>query len=431
MSSTELDVDINIFTRPEGIAEPFKYYDHFRPKSPVPGYVDWSPGTVPGIDPPYTAWALFTYEQVLHVLRHPEIFSNRDPAQEESAAPSLMLEGHDDPEHARLRKLVSQAFTPRRIAALGPFLQEQITEALDRLGEGTFDACEALAPVLPTRSMGKLLGLPGVSFEKLQDWANAFMQSAPLSPEERQARCVEMIQVVTQSVLARKGALDAQAGALAIEDVDDLITALLLANEAGRAEVTPGEIERGTHAGRSGLTVEDIVLFVTTLLVAGNETTISLSAHCLNALARLPEVQTVVREDRSLVNNFIDETMRLYGSGQRLFKWVLEDTQIDGHKIAKDEWVAIFLIAANRDPAVFPDPNTFDLHRANVRQHLSFGHGIHYCLGAALGRLNVATLVNAVLDRYSTIEPTDEAPTVGTVSIFTHALWRLPLELRH
>jgi cytochrome P450 len=404
MSSTELDVDINVFTRPEGISDPFKYYDVFRPRSPVPGYVDWSPGTVPGIDPPYTAWALFTYDQVLQVLRHPEIFSNRDPAQEESAAPSLMLEGHDEPEHGRLRKLVSQAFTPRRIAGLGPWLTEQITEALDRLGEGTFDACEAITPVLPTRSMGRLLGLPGVSFEKLQDWANAFMQSAPLSPEERQARCVEMMQVVTQAVVARK---EAQEG-------DDLITALHLAREEG-----------------SALSVEDIVLFITTLLVAGNETTISLSGHCLNVLARLPDVQAELRADRSLANNFIDETMRMYGSGQRLFKWVLEDTEIDGARIAKDEWVAIFLIAANRDPAVFPDPHTFDLHRPNVRQHLSFGHGIHYCLGAALGRLNVAALVNAVLDRYSTIEPTAEAPTVGTVSIFTHALWRLPLELRH
>jgi cytochrome P450 len=430
MSSTELDVDINVFTRPEGISDPFKYYDLFRPLSPVPGYVDWSPGTVPGIDPPYTAWALFTHDQVLHVLRHPEIFSNRDPAQEESAAPSLMLEGHDDPEHARLRKLVSQAFTPRRIAGLGPFLDEQVTEALDQLGEGTFDACETLTPVLPTRSMAKLLGLPGVSFDKLQDWANAFMQSAPLSPEERQARCMEMIQVVTQTVMARKEALDQQQGALALEDVD-LVTALLLANEAGRTEVAPTEIDRGAHAGRSGLTPEDIVLFVTTLLVAGNETTISLSGHCLNVLAREPEVQAALRADRSLMNNFIDETMRMYGSGQRLFKWVLADTEIDGHRIAKDEWVAIFLIAANRDPAVFPDPHTFDLHRPNVRQHLSFGHGIHYCLGAALGRLNVSTLVNAVLDRYSTIEATDEPPTVGTVSIFTHALWRLPIELRH
>ena len=412
MSSTELDVDINVFTTPEGISDPFKYYDLFRPVSPVPGYVDWSPGTVPGIDPPYTAWALFSYDQVLHVLRNPQIFSNRDPAQEESAAPSLMLEGHDDPEHARLRKLVSQAFTPRRIAALGPWLDEQITAALDGLGEGTFDACEALTPVLPTRSMGKLLGLPGVSFEKLQDWANAFMQSAPLSPEERQARCVEMMQAVTQTVVDRKEALGRHHVVKEIEDVDDLITALLL-------------------AGESGLSVEDIVLFVTTLLVAGNETTISLSGHCLNVLARLPEVQAALRADRSLMGSFIDETMRMYGSGQRLFKWVLEDTEIDGRPIAKDEWVAIFLIAANRDPAVFPDPHTFDLHRPNVRQHLSFGHGIHYCLGAALGRLNVAALVNAVLDRYSTIESTGEAPTVGTVSIFTHALWRLPLELRH
>jgi cytochrome P450 len=427
MSSTEIDVDVNIFTTPEGIRDPFKHYATFRPLSPVPGYVDWSPGTVPGIDPPYTAWALFTYDQVVHVLRNPQIFSNRDPAQEESAAPSLMLEGHDDPEHARLRKLVSQAFTPRRVARLGPFLEEQIAETLDRLGEGTFDACDVLTPVLPTRSMAKLLGLPGVSFEKLADWANAFMQSAPLSPEERQARCVEMIQVVTAAVLERKAALEGQDTVMALEDVD-LITALLLANEAGETEVAPTD---GTHAGRTGLTPEDIVLFVTTLLVAGNETTISLSAHCLNVLAHHPDVQAAVRADRSLVNDFIDETMRLYGSGQRLFKWVLEDTEIDGRRIAKDEWVAIFLLAANRDPRVFPDPDTFEMTRPNLRQHLSFGQGIHYCLGASLGRLNVATLVNAVLDRYSSITTTDEPPTVGTVSIFTHALWRLPLELRH
>lgn len=414
MAPTELDVDVNVFTTAEGIRDPFRYYDLFRTVSPVPGYVDWSPGTVPGIDPPYTAWALFTYDQVLHVLRNPQIFSNRDPAQEESAAPSLMLEGHDDPEHARLRKLVSQAFTPRRIARLGPFLEAEIAGALGRLGEGTVDACEALAPVLPTRSMGRLLGLPGVSFDKLADWANAFMQSAPLSPEERQARCIEMTQVVTGAVLDRKAALETQGADGAIEEADDLITALLMA-----------------HEERTALTVEDIVLFVTTLLVAGNETTISLSAHCLNVLARQPDVQAALRADRSLMNDFIDETMRLYGSGQRLFKWVRENTEIDGRPIAKDEWVAIFLLAANRDPAVFPEPDVFDMGRPNLRQHLSFGHGIHYCLGASLGRLNVSTLVNAVLDRYSTITPTGEPPTVGTVSIFTHALWRLPLELRH
>jgi cytochrome P450 len=98
--------------------------------------------------------------------------------------------------------------------------------------------------------------------------------------------------------------------------------------------------------------------------------------------------------------------------------------------IATGDKVLVWEGSANRDESVFERAGEFDITR-DPNPHVGFGHGIHYCLGAALGRLNVAALVNAVLDRYSTIEATDEPPTVGTVSIFTHALWRLPIELRH
>jgi cytochrome P450 len=231
-------------------------------------------------------------------------------------------------------------------------------------------------------------------------------------------------------VTARQEALRAAGGVLEIEAQDDLVGALLLANEEGLAASSAADAGKGAHAGRSGLTTEDIVLFITTLIVAGNETSTFLSGHALHVLASMPEVQAELRADRSKMNNFLDETMRLYGPVQRLFRWVLADTEVGGVPIKSDEWVAVFYGAANRDPAVFDDPHRFDLNRPNARAHTSLGHGIHYCLGALLARLNVSTMVNAVLDRYTQIELAGE-PMPQTVNIFNFAYWELPLSFTH
>lgn len=169
--------------------------------------------------------------------------------------------------------------------------------------------------------------------------------------------------------------------------------------------------------------------FCVTLVVAGSETTTFLIGNLLHALAREPEITARMRADRSLVNVFVEESMRLDGPPQRLFRIATRDVEVGGKLIRKGEWVALFFGSANRDPAVFADPGVLDIDRPNIRQQLSMGHGLHFCLGAALARLEVAAVVNAVLDRYQTIALTDDPGTKQTASLLTHAYVRLPLHL--
>jgi cytochrome P450 len=129
------------------------------------------------------------------------------------------------------------------------------------------------------------------------------------------------------------------------------------------------------------------------------------------------------------VNVFVEESMRVDGPPQRLFRIATRDVEVGGKLIRKGDWVALFFGSANRDPEVFDDPGKFDIDRPNIRQQLSMGHGLHFCLGASLARLEVVAVINAVLDRYQTIALTDDPGTKQTASLLTHAYVRLPLHL--
>ncbi|AYE96157.1 cytochrome P450 [Mycobacterium paragordonae] len=407
---------IELLTTPEGIANPYPLYDRLRELSPVAGYRDWPPGTVPGADEPVTAWALFRYDQVHAAARDSTTFSSRDPLQEASSAPSLMLVNTDPPKHEVERKLVSQAFSPRRVKRLEGWLAGLVPGLLDDLGAGDVDVMEFAAEV-PTRAMVRLLGLPDGDHVRFRRWANAFMLSSTLTPQERMASNEEMVATFatrlaehTERLAQRPPSGDEEDSGEDVEDAADLISALLRAEVDGQR-----------------LTPEEIVRFCVTLVVAGSETTTFLIGNLLHALAREPQVQKRVRADRSLLNIFIEETMRLDGPPQRLFRIATRDVEIDGKVIRAGDWVALFFGSANRDPAVFPDPGRLDLDRPNIRQQLSLGHGLHFCLGAALARLEVMSVLNAVLDRYSTITVTDDPGTKQTASLLTHAYVRLPL----
>lgn len=392
-------------TEPAGIADPYPLYDELRALSPVAGYRDWPPGTVPGVDEPVTAWALFRYDQVFEAAKDNATFSSRDPIQEASSAPSLMLVNTDPPSHTAERKLVSQAFSPRRIKRLGGWLDELIPRLLDEVGDGETDVM-AFAAEVPTRAMVRLLGLPDGDHVRFRHWANAFMLSSSMTPEERIDSNQEMVGAFAAR-LAEHSARDGD-----VEEAGDLISALLRAGVDGQR-----------------LTSEEIVRFCVTLVVAGSETTTYLVGNLLHALATEPAVTARLRADRSLLNTFVEETMRLTGPPQRLFRIATRDAEIAGSVIRKGDWVALFFGAANRDPEVFDDPGRLDLDRPNIRAQLSLGHGLHFCLGAALARLEVIAILDAVLDRYGTIAPGDSPARKQDASLLTHGFTRLPLVL--
>ncbi len=410
MSSTTVSA-LDLLTTAQGIANPYPLYDQLRSSSPVAGYRDWPPGTIPGADEPVTAWALFCYDQIFDAARDSATFSSRDPLQEASSAPSLMLVNTDPPKHEVERKLVSQAFSPRRVKRLEGWLGELIPRLLDELGKGDVEVMEFAAEI-PTRAMVRLLGLPDGDHVRFRQWANAFMLSSSLTPEERIASNEEMVTTFATRLAEHTARLAESPPTGDVEAAEDLISALLRAEVAGQR-----------------LTPEEIVRFCVTLVVAGSETTTFLIGNLLHAMAREPEITARMRADRSLVKVFVEESMRLDGPPQRLFRIATRDVEVGGKLIRKGEWVALFFGSANRDPAVFADPDVLDIDRPNIRQQLSMGHGLHFCLGAALARLEVAAVVNAVLDRYQTIALTDDPGTKQTASLLTHAYVRLPLHL--
>ena len=396
---------VDALPKPESIANPYPLYERLRDATPVYGYRDYPPGTVPGQDEAVTAWVLMKYDQVAEAARDHNTFSSRDPLQDQSSAPTLMLVNHDEPEHARLRQLVNIAFSRKEIEQVKPWIVDRIREMFDGLPDGDIEVVETLASVIPARVMMRLLGQPDADSDKCRGWATAFMLSADLTPEQRQASNQSMVAYFSEQVASLAERLKAGESA-----PDGLISALLTAEVDG-----------------DKLTLEEVIRFCLTLVVAGSETTTFLLANLMYNLATMPEVAKDLREDKSKVPMFIEETLRHTGPPQRLFRIATKDVEVGGQQIKAGDWVALFFAAANHDPAVFPDPHKFDITRNNSRRHLSMGMGIHHCLGFAVAKSEATALVEVILDRYPNLSVGSTPPIKQQTSLLTHSYSSLTL----
>lgn len=231
------------------------------------------------------------------------------------------------------------------------------------------------------------------------------MLSADLTAEERSATNLEVGAYFVGLCQARAEAL--QAGE---EPGDGLIDALLLAEADGEK-----------------LAFEEIVRFCITLVVAGAETTVYFAANVIDMLLAQPAAAAQVRADRSLIRPFLDETLRLSGPPQRLFRIATRDVRVGDADIREGDWVALFFAAANHDPTVFPEPHEFRLDRANAGKHLTYGIGIHDCLGAPLATLEIECLVDALLDRFSDIRRGDGPIVPQTATLLQHSCTHIPV----
>ncbi len=390
---------------PEVIADPYPAYAALRDASPLAGYVDYPPGTVPGVDEPVTAWALLRHEHVFAAARDHRTFSSRDPLQEASDAPTLMLVNTDQPLHTTHRKIVNKVFTRGRVEALRPWMRERVAELVAGLRAGEeVEVVHGLCAHVPAIVMCRFFGAPDEDAAKYERWANAFMLSADLSGEERNASNLELGAYFVELCQARAGVL--QAGEA---PGDGLIDALLTAEADG---------ER--------LEFEEIVRFCITLVVAGSETSMYFGANVMDALLDHPEEVRAVRADRGLIGAFLDETLRLTGPPQRLFRIATCDVQVGEAQIREGDWVALFFAAANHDPDVFPEPHEFRLDRPNSGKHLTYGIGIHYCLGAPLATLEMECLVEAIFDRFPRMERGASAPVPQMATLLQHSRTHIP-----
>jgi cytochrome P450 len=299
---------------------------------------------------------------------------------------------------------VNKAFTLKRIETLEPWITEVANELLDELGTGERDVVQSYTMPLPVKVIARLLGIPREDYQTFKRWSDVLLTlptSAAAAAEQRKSN-QEMAEYFTRMALDRRA-----------HGAEDLITALVDAEVEGES-----------------LQDWEILGFCILLLVAGNETTTNLMGNILNLLVDRPALWQQMREDRNLVETVIEETLRYEGPVHRLNRMTTRDVEVSGVKIAAGELVTIFYGAANRDPAEFANPDEFRLDR-DLRNHVGFGMGIHYCLGAPLARAEAKITLNTFLDRFSGLTR-GTAPSVRqTSSPIVFGFRHLPLVLQN
>ena len=356
--------------------DPYPWYRELRERAPVHLH-------------PEVGYVISQYADV-EALLHDDRFSLSTPSPwreflAEQAVPQLRMLGEstllfvDPPAHTRLRSLVSKAFTPRRIAELRPHIEQTTDAMLDRLGTNEFDLLKEIAEPLPILTITHLLGVPDADWSQLHRWTTAITAFNELPVDFNalagaNAAASEFNEYCRSIIAARRSAPG-----------DDLVAALIAAEDDGQR-----------------LSSDEVIGMLILLLMAGHDTTKSLISSGIRELLRHPEQAKLLREDASITGAAIEELLR-YESPLHVAsgggRWIAEPIVLHGVKLEQGVPVRLLLGSANRDPEFFDDPDTLRLDR-EAKPHLAFGKGVHFCLGAALGRLEGQVIIPKVLRRF-------------------------------
>ena len=336
------------------------------------------------------AWAITRHGDIDAMLRDSRRFSNG--GREYGYVDYVSMLDMDPPDHTRLRSLVVKAFTPRAVAELAPRIRQTCEELLDDV-EGTtrFDLIKALAFPLPVIVIAEMLGVPPMDRDRFKNWS----QDAALSVEP--ALDPGQVRRVQRAFGNLREYLNGLIERYQRDPQDNMISALVAVEEAG-----------------DRLTREELLMTLMLLLVAGHETTRNLIGNGMLALLRHPDQLQRLRDHPELMDSAIHELLRYDAPVQLDSRVVQEDLEIGGKRIRKGQRVIGLIGAANRDPESFARPNTLDIGRDD-RSHLSFGRGIHYCLGSSLAVLEGRIALAALLRRFSSIQLAAEPEHIDVV----------------
>jgi cytochrome P450 len=308
----------------------------------------------------------------------------------------------DPPDHSRLRKLVNKAFTGRTVARLRPRIEEITTELLDVLaGQERADLLPSFAAPLPITVICELLGVAPEDRTEFSAWSKTLLSSS--TPEDAQHAAQSMLTYLTGLVEQKRA-----------EPAEDLLSDLVHASDDG-----------------DSLSQDELISMAFLLLVAGHETTVNLIANSVLALLREPEQLALLRADPALMPGAVEEFLRFDGPIHlATLRFTAEAVEAGEVTIPAGEFVLISLLGANRDQERFPDADRLDVTRA-AGGHLAFGHGIHYCVGAPLARLEAEIALAGLLARFPGLA-LDAKPDelVYRYSSLVHGLEALPVRLR-
>ena len=406
---TETD-DLDNWLSPAMLDDPYAIFRQLRDQDPV----HWNGLT--------NVWLLTRHADVAAAIQDRRVGSTPSPegrfarplAPEELGAvmavvPYLMMfmQGMDPPAHTRQRALVQQAFTPRTIERLRPRAAQLVAEALDRAAAaGEIELMGELAGPLPATLIMEMLGIPADG--------QATVRAAARTISEFLA----LVDPAPGQLAAIAGRLADFAGYLAPllaerreRPQDDLLSALVAAEHDGERLGEP-----------------ELLVLTTMLLFAGHETTTNLIGNGALALARHPEQWALLRGNPDLVAPAIEEMLRHDPPVQLVPRWVREPLELGGKRLEPGQRLLLNFAAANRDPAFVPDPDRFDITRPPLR-HLAFGQGLHFCLGAALARLEAHAVFSALVRRFSAIALDPDRPPVRHPNVALRGLARLHLRL--
>ncbi|WP_106243494.1 cytochrome P450 [Nonomuraea fuscirosea] len=365
---------------PDFVAYPYNVYDQLRREAPVSYYE------------PTGQWLVARHADVnallrdrrlgrsyLHVATHEEFGRPAEPEFQEPfwrVIRAGMLDV-EPPVHTRLRRLVSRAFTPRMVESLRPRVRAIAGELVAAyVDKGGGDLIAEVAEPLPVTVIAEMLGIPGQDRHLLRPWSADICGMYELNPapeaQHTAVRAAEEFAGYLKSLAAERRRAPGE----------DLISALTQIDE---------------------LTEDELVGTCVLLLNAGHEATVNVTGNGWWSLFRNPGELARLRGDRSLLPTAVEELMRWDTPLQMFERWVLEDIEVHGVRIPRGSEVALLFGSANRDPAVFEDPDRLDVGRAD-NPHISFGAGIHFCLGAPLARIELAESFGALLDRAGTLE---------------------------
>ena len=367
------------------------------------------------------AWLLTRYDDVVATLRDHKRFTSlgrltktMQPALEEPLWESIQpLVAHysrglinvDPPDHTRMRTLVHQAFTPRRIARLRDHVQDIVDSLLDRVHQGgKMDLVRDLAYPLPVTVIAELMGVPAADHDLLKAWSGDIVRfMATARPD------AEVLMLSQDALLALRDYFRGILTARRHDPREDLISALVAAEEAG-----------------DRLSEEELLSTLVTILIGGHETTTSLIASGTLLLLTHPEERRRLEAEPQLLDSAVEEFLRYEGPFQRNRRLATEDVTIGGHEIAEGELVMQLLGAANRDPAHFPDPDGLDVGR-NPNRHVAFGYGVHFCLGASLARLEAPIALETLFRRLPGLELAVEPEALAWENTVFRGLRALPV----
>ena len=379
----------------EFLADPYPVYDQMRSSDPV----FWSEQN--------SYWLLTRYKDIVSLIPNEHLSSNRIVAHADRmpnevkeqfrpffAAVSSWMLMVDPPDHTRLRGLVNKAFTPGVVANMQSLIQELVDDMLARVEEqGRMDVITDLANPLPAMVIAELLGVPRTDQQKFKEWSDDITKAlSGIDSARSKDELFTLYGVAQNSITQLSAYFKERVNELRLHPRENLLSALAQAEEQG-----------------DRLTENELFANCVLLMMAGHETTTNLIGNGILALLHNPEQMEALALNPELIVSAVEELLRYDSPVQKMARIALADIDVDGKQIKQGQLVCFCFGAANRDPAQFASPQELDVTRKPNR-HLAFGHGLHYCVGAALARLEGQIVFNTTLRRLPKLRLENENP---------------------